>query len=278
MKILITGSNSFIAKSIIDKLSKEKYQIIIKNRHELDLLNLDKLRDFFEEHSYFDYIIHTAAVGGRRWEGNLPRYFSENVQMFNNLMLFEKNFKKLIAFGSGAEFGDLSHNAHVRDLNEKVTLNCYGLAKRYITNRVRIERLPVIILRLWGCFGKYESSGGFIKTNMIRHKTKIPMVIHQDKWMDYIYVNDLIRLIENILDNKIFKNMSGFDCNVTYSEKKTLKDIISIINSFGDKVEVKIDSSEPGLGYSYTGESDVNLLNIGGVGLEVGLKEMYNEV
>lgn len=278
MRILITGAGSFIGKSLIEQLSKEKYQIVAKTRCELDLLNIDKMRDFFEEQKSFDYIIHTAAVGGRKWEGNLVRHFYENVKMFENLLLFKDRYKKIITFGSGAEFGDVSHLAKESDLNEKILLNHYGLAKRYITNKVRIEDLPVKILRIWGCFGKHEDQSGFIKANMIRNKASQPMFIHHNKWMDFIYVNDLVLIIEKILQKELLKSDSIKDVNITYEDKHTLFAIANMINDIGaNKVKIKFESGE--ISNSYMGSSGLNLDNIPGViGLKAGLKEMYNEL
>ena len=63
-KILITGGNGYIAKSIKNSLW-DKYHIIAPGREELDLLSSESVDAFFEG-KHFDVIIHTATVGGSR--------------------------------------------------------------------------------------------------------------------------------------------------------------------------------------------------------------------
>jgi nucleoside-diphosphate-sugar epimerase len=272
MKILITGADSFIGKSLIELLSKEKYQIVAKNHKELDLLNFDKLRDFFEEEKYFDFIIHTAAVGGRRYDPDTPRIFYENVQMFDNLIQFKKRYKRIITFGSGAEF-DSPHSAKESDLNENFILNYYGNSKKYITNKVRKLDLPVVILRLFGCCGKYESELGFIKSNIKRYKNNQPIIIHQNKWMDFIYINHLAIIIEIILNSN--RKIENGDYNVVYKDKNTLVQVANMINNLGDyKVPIRIE--ELGVGNSYTGEDTSRWFQV--LNLEDGIKEMYNDL
>ena len=64
IKILITGGNGYIARSITNSLW-EKYHIISPGREELDLLNSDSVDAFFEG-KHFNVVIHTATVGGSR--------------------------------------------------------------------------------------------------------------------------------------------------------------------------------------------------------------------
>lgn len=274
-KILITGANGFIGKSLVELLDKEQYQIIAINHHDLDLLNLDKIKDFFEENKYFDYVIHTASVGGRHWDIDNARVFYENVTMFDNLILFKDRYKKLITFGSGAEFNK-PHMVKEFELNNEVILNYYGSSKKYITNKVRINNLPVIILRVFGCFGKYELDGGFIKSNIIRYKYKLPMIINQNKWMDFIYINDLAMVIDKILKGEIMINITH-DRNISYKNKYTLIEISKIINTLSN-YEVPIRKYDFVLGSSYNSLSGIDLENLGAIGLEEGIKQLYNEI
>lgn len=259
-RILITGANGFIGKSLIELLDKSKFEIISKNSKELDITNLDKLSDFFEENKNIDFVIHTATVGGRWNDPNTPRVFYENTKMFENLILFKNNYKLMIMFGSGAE------------LIDPFPLNYYGLAKKYVTEKIKKENLPVINLRLWGCFGKYEKIDRFIKANITRYKNKEPMIIHQDKYMDYFYINDLNKIVDDILKN--YNLTLKKEINLTYPDTYKLSQITAYINTLSEyRVEVKIE--KPELAQSYCNLVHDYVLERG---LWKGIKEMYDEL
>ena len=63
MKVLVTGRNGFLAKEIKDHLLD--YDLTFLGRSDLDLANT-KLVDSFFSGKYFDAVLHTAIVGGRR--------------------------------------------------------------------------------------------------------------------------------------------------------------------------------------------------------------------
>ena len=101
------------------------------------------------------------------------------------------------------------------------------------------------------------------------------MIIHQDKYMDFIYVKDLCKLILYIVNNPI-ENFKTKDINVVYKEKYKLSDITNIINKLEDyKVDINIENNDMGL--SYTGcDSSLSSLNLNLNGLEIGIKEIYD--
>jgi len=94
-KILITGANGFIGKSLVELFDKEKYEIIpivksstksFPSMYEYDIqdeMDVDRMFDFFQN---IDYVIHCATVGGRRNKPETPYTFAANVTMFNNLI------------------------------------------------------------------------------------------------------------------------------------------------------------------------------------------------
>src|SRR3990167_9648722 len=99
LKVWITAKNSFIAKNIMEQLD---YDFIATTHQELDLTDTLAIDNFFKE-QYFDVIIHTARMGGRR---NIPDTLEdglENVIMFENLLINRHRFGILINIGSGAE-------------------------------------------------------------------------------------------------------------------------------------------------------------------------------
>ena len=86
IKILITGGNGYIAKSITNRLW-EKYHILSPGREELDLLDSKSVDEFFEG-KHFDIVIHTATLGGSRLKEEDETVSFYNLIMFYNLIIF----------------------------------------------------------------------------------------------------------------------------------------------------------------------------------------------
>ena len=94
MKILITGTNGFIGKNILEYFQTKFTEISAPKRDQLNLLETDAVENFIKNNK-FDVIIH-CCVTLTSIEQNLKMYF--NIERLSNF------FGKLICIGSGAEF------------------------------------------------------------------------------------------------------------------------------------------------------------------------------
>ena len=110
-KILITGGNGFIAKSLCEDLSNSYFfplqqSVFAPNREKLDLLDSSKVFQYLRD-GQFDVVIHSATYDA------VPRFSSKdpdmvlekNLRMFFNIAKCKDYFGKMIFFGSGAEAG-----------------------------------------------------------------------------------------------------------------------------------------------------------------------------
>ena len=101
----ITGGKGFIAKSLTEQLTKNnKYKIFSPSSKELSLINESDVDNFIISNK-IDIIIHTANKGGGRDSLDFKNLTEYNLRMFFNIAKHEKNVKKIISFGSGAEYG-----------------------------------------------------------------------------------------------------------------------------------------------------------------------------
>ena len=251
MKILITGGNGYIAKSLFKNLNNS----ILITRKDFDLTDRDVTNKWFDG-KYFDVVIHTAIKGGSRLSKDNSDTFYQNIQMFYNLLNNKHCFGKLINFGSGAELG--------------MPTDPYGLSKNIISKLINSEP-HFYNIRIFGVFDENELNTRFIKNNINRYIKKESILIHQNKIMDFFYMRDLIKLVEYYVDNEYLPK--EIDCK--YSNSFSLKEIAHMINNLNNyQVNIEIDNQEEGISYigNYVD------LNIDYVGLQGGIKEIYNNL
>jgi len=253
MKILITGGNGYIAKSLSKALGNE-YNVTSITRKDFDLTNREETDKWFQN-KHFDVVIHTAIKGGSRLQQDEGDVFYQNLQMFYNLYYNKSHFNKFIHFGSGAELGTPS--------------DPYGLSKKIINELIQPE-LGFYNLRIFAVFDENELDTRFIKGNIKRYINKEKIIVHQNKLMDFFYMGDLIKLVKYYIDEKHLPKVA--ECS--YIKKYSLLDIANIINNLSSyKVSIKqLDSTK---GISYIGKTYVDLPY---VGLEQGIKQTYNKL
>jgi GDP-L-fucose synthase len=253
IKILITGGNGYIAKSLYNSL-KDKYDITCATRQDFDLTNSFETIKYFSD-KYFDIVIHCAVSGGSRLKSDNWKIMDNNLKMYYNLLNCKDKFNKLIHFGSGAE--------------TNAPESPYGLSKRVIANSI-LEQDNFYNIKIFAVFDENELDTRFIKGNIKRYINKESIIIHQDKWMDFFYIKDLISLIDYYINNINLPKQT--DCS--YAGLYKLSEIASMINELDEhKVDVKIE--QKGMALSYYGIANVM---IDFIGLKEGIKEVYNKL
>lgn len=249
-KILITGGNGYIAKSLISAF-KDKYEITGINRKNFDLLDETSVNDWFHD-KHYDLLIHTAIIGGRRLVIDESDVLSKNLSMYNNLMNNKKHFDKFISFGSGAEF----FQPHTP----------YGQSKKIIADSIKNTE-NAYNLRIFGVFDENEEDTRFIKSNLVKYIKNQPMLVHSNKIMDFIYMKDLISIVEYYINNNNLEK----EINCCYENKVTLKNIVTYINSLG-KYQVPIIIQDKIKFDFYCGDGELPVKTIG---LEQGIQNTY---
>ena len=251
MKILITGGNGFIAKNLIKGLSDHDVTAI--SRHDINLLHENEVDCFFKD-KYFDVIIHTAINGGSRLNPQEdPHIFMDNMLMYYNLIKNEKSFGKFISFGSGAE---LEPNTP------------YGLSKYFIRESMQLKP-KCFNIRIFAVFGEDELDTRFIKGSIKRYLDHNDIQVHQDKQMDFFYIQDLVSLVKWAIESKELP-INEIECS--YPEHFTLTEVANIINDL-DTHKVNINIEELGLGKSYCGTHLPIPFSL--IGLKQGIKNVY---
>ena len=254
MKILITGANGYIGKSLYNAL-KDKYEVTAITRKEVNLTNSSSVNLFFLGEKY-DVIIHCAVVGGSRLIEDKWDVMDTNLIMYYNLLANKDHFEKFIHFGSGAE--------------TYMPKEPYGYSKKVIAKSI-LNQPNFYNLKIFGVFDENELDTRFIKSNIKRYINKEPMQIHQDKAMDFIYMPDLVSVVEYYINEK--EPLKEFDC--IYPHPINLIDITNIINKLSN---YEIDIINQGKNeYNYISEYRTTL-PINFIGLEEGIKQVYNKL
>jgi len=268
MNILITGSNGFLGRNLNKYLSRiDGYNITTLARQDSDLINQDEVKSFFQkQNKVFDLVLHTAVNGGRRTKIDTPEIVYNNLLMLYNLLSSQDYFRCLISFGSGAEL-DRRYDINTESIN-RYPIDPYGLSKSVI-DKICSDEPKLCNFRIYNCFGHDEQPDRMIRGNIQRYLNKSPIVLYQNKKMDFFLIDDLVSLINYCVKNNFFpKNI-----NCCYSEKYTLLDIATIINTL-DSYRVPIEIMDHTDGYDYIGKS--HELPINYVGLVNGIKNIYN--
>lgn len=271
-KILFTGGNGFIGRQIIPLLETEGWEIVRPRSHQVRLEIASEVDSLFNGERYYA-IIHGAIVGGRREIEDGPTVFYKNMMMFENIFKHVESTQLFINLDSGASYGRPApvEQPSPQDFGKVVPADNYGFSKYCIAKRV-LNHSKGINLRVFGCFGPYEEASRFFNTNVNNYINKRNIEIFKDRKMDFIYANDLYKIISYFLS--MGKKSLVNDINCVYKEKYYLSEIAGMINNLSDhKVEIiKQGNYEE---YPYCGYPN-SIECIEYDGLEKGIRDCYD--
>lgn len=248
MNVLVTGSNGYIGKDLVKKLSK-KYNVlqmqnsneysIISDVYKMNLLNTDHIKVFKSENISIDLVIHVASKMSSALSIYDLSILQDNIKIYENLIDIIEHFKpnKLINFSSIAVYPNID-GEYDEESMIKPSINgdaLYGLSKfcgeNMLDHLLKNMQICISHLRISQVFSddlrddrlykmmKYELS----KTNCISvygNGERVSNFIHKD-----ILIEKVLVFVENDFEG-IF-NIG--DKNLTYKEFAEY-----VIREFGD--------------------------------------------
>jgi len=276
MKILITGGNGFIAKSLFEQLNIEQ-TVLSLNRKDLDLLDSSKVFDYIKSNQ-FDVIIHTATYDAapKHSTKDPTKVLENNLKMFFNIARRKDDFGKMIYFGSGAEYSRENWIPKMKEdyFDQHVPVDQYGFSKYIMTKYTQLSS-NIYNLRLFGVFGKYDDwRTRFIPNACCRAVLNLPIRINQNVFFDFIYIGDLIKIVNWFIKNKPQKNVYNV-CTGNVSDFKILAE--KIIKISGKKLNINIKTE--GLGREYSGDNSLllkELQNFKFTPIDNSIKALYD--
>ena len=208
-KILITGGSGFIARSLFEYLSDCYFSPLEKNiyclgRQELDLLDSEKVFNFIKKNN-FDVVIHAASYDAvpEFTTKDPTKVLENNLKMFFNIARCKDYFGKMLHFGSGAEAGRANWKPKMTEeyIDSHIPEDQYALSKHIINEHTKLSK-NIFNLRLFGLFGKYDDwRYRFISNACCKAVLKKPIVIKQNVFFDYLYVDDFVKIVRWFIEN-----------------------------------------------------------------------------
>jgi len=248
-KVFLTGGEGFIGKNFKELLSG-KYIILSPSVHELDLLDYKAVQEYLIANNP-DVVVHAAAVGvNRSTVDQQVDVLKNNLLMFYNLCACKKYFGRMIVFGSGAEYNK-NNNLHLVEegfFGKSIPTDDYGLSK--FTMAKLAENIDNIThLRFFGVFGKYEDYRiRFISNAVCRKIMGLPITIKKNVFFDYIYIDDLIRIVDLFIEN----DYGAVHCNVGTGNAIDLLSLGKMVDEIGGGKKVGVLVTEEGLNNEYS--------------------------
>jgi GDP-L-fucose synthase len=304
-KIFIAGHNGMVGSAILRKYRSEGYDnLILANRHDLDLRKQNDVKSFFQIHKPEQVIIAAAKVGGIN-ANNIYRaeFIYDNLIIALNLIQasFINEVEKLLFLGSSCIYPKLAPQPlkeeylltnELEPTNEPYAVAkiagiklCESYFKQYGCNYFSI--MPT---NLYGPNDNYDKETSHVLPALLNkfHEAKIKKLEEVVIWgtgkplREFLYVDDLANaiffLMNNINANQIYD--SGIShLNVGFGKDISIKELAELIRKLlNTSSKIVFDPSKPD-GTPRKLLDSSRLINLGWkpeINLEDGIMRSYN--
>lgn len=251
LTVFVTGASGFIGKNFRQYYGT-KYKILAPSHKALDLLDSKAVDRFFSKNKV-DVVLHLANKGGSQRDADFADSLSSNLRIFFNLVKNQHQFAKMVYLGSGAEYAKQYPIVKVKetDFGKRIPQDDFGLYK-FIAAKYINDSKKIVNLRVFGVYGKYEDWRFKFVSNLIcRALYKEPLVVLNNCVFDYIYINDLLRIIDYFISHKCKFN----SYNIGASSHQQLATIARKIADIDD-IPVPVVVKNKSLGLEYTSNNN----------------------
>lgn len=309
MKIFIAGHQGMVGQAITRQITeknkkKSKLEIYKKNKNELNLLEQNKVNDFFDAHK-FDLVIDCAAKVGGIHSNNIYRadFIYENLQIQNNIInaSHKTGVKKLLFLGSSCIYPKFSEQpikeeylltSPLEYTNEPYAIAkicgikmCENYYKQYGCNFISV--MPT---NLYGPNDNFHPQNSHVLPGLLHriHLAKINNAPHVEIWgtgkakREFMHVDDManacLQVLEKVDAQDLYsQNISQI--NIGSGQEITIADLAQkIAKTVGYNGEIKFDLSKPdGTLRKLLDSSRLNKLGYKPqISIDEGLKSTYN--
>lgn len=261
-KVLITGSEGFIGKFLVEELIENNYDVYRADTLCLDdtVINLNVL-DYKNVYQCLDeckpdYVFHLAG------QANVPKSWISpqetlnlNVNGIINIIYAIKELKlntKIICMGSSDEYGFVGNNGDGIDETYPLNpTNPYAISKvaqeSMALTLCKAFGIPVVAIRLFNVFGPGQKTGYMItdfayQIAQVKHKKQESIYVgNLDAARDYTYITDAARALRLLAEEGRSGEVYNIGSGYAYSAKQILDSLINIAEI---NVEIKVDKEK----------------------------------
>lgn len=240
--ILITGSNGFVSRNIVDKLSLYNCRIIgigikqeNKNKNieyiKCDITNLDELKKSvsnIKPNFIFNLAAIVTAARDYRLFSKMLDVHVKSLYNFHQLYKNNMELKLFINFGSTEEYGDYNglpfeESFYERSLSPYAVSKTAGIHFSYMI--AKNEKFPIINIRPGVLFGKYQSKDKFIPYLIEQLlKDKEINLTEGNQSRDFIYIDNFIDILFDLIKSGKYKY--GDIYNISSGQSIKLKTLV----------------------------------------------------
>tara|TARA_Y100001970_G_C14254663_1_gene874360 strand:- start:3751 stop:4617 length:867 start_codon:yes stop_codon:yes gene_type:complete len=228
MTSIVTGSEGFIAKKLIEKLCSEE-DLIGLNRSDGDL-SVISLDDLISKETKVDMVFHLAArtFVPNAWK-KPEEFIKENIASTLNVLNYCRLNKIPLLYMSAYIYGDQTE-LPIKENTVVVPSNPYAHSK-YLCEQiceyyVQVFSLDITILRPFNVYGPGQDKNFLIPEIIEQIKTKDNLTVDSlEPRRDYIHVEDLVEAI--ITSSKIIKGFQVY--NIGSGSSISVRSIIELI-------------------------------------------------
>ena len=276
-KIFVAGHNGMVGSSLVRLLKNKDVEIITRDRTELDLLNQEKVQNFFKNEKIDQVYLAAAKVGGIHANNTYPADFIyQNLMIQNNIIhnAFLSGVKKLLFLGSSCIYPKNANQPMKEEelLNGKLepTNEPYAIAKiagikmcesynRQYGKSHSIDYRCIVPTNLYGPRDNYHSDNSHVIPGMIYrfHEAKINNLESVTIWgtgrskREFLYVDDMTDASIHVMnvDKKTYDEHTSSMCshiNVGSGSELSIKELAETIKEIvGFKGEINFDPTKP---------------------------------
>jgi len=302
-KIFIAGHKGMVGSSIRRNLINQGYKNIYTiSKTKLDLLNQQKVFEYFKKKKFNSVYIAAARVGGILANDiNKPKFIYENLQIQNNLIhsSYLTGVKNLIFLGSSCIYPKeaktpIKENQILTGPLES-TNEAYAIAKisgikmcEYYKNSYNLNYKSLMPSNIYGVGDNYDTESSHFFPALIKkiHLAKINKLDKVVIWgsgrprRELIYVDDVAKACTHLMHIKCKESVLNVGYGKDYPISFYVKFIMKKLNFYP---KIVYDKSKPdgtyrklldnSLSYKYGWKPSINLDN----GFEITYKDFMSQ-
>ena len=249
-KIVITGSNGFVGSSLARKFLGEKFDVtclvrlesnteLIPKECKIFRVNYNNTAEMLEIVEGSDILIHNAALTRAM---NWKQFKKVNIDLTEKLLNIcnsTKSLKQFVFISSQAAAGPAKDEKHPKiESNKCFPVTMYGKSKLLAENLIKKKsEKPWTIIRPVSVFGPGDKD--FLQYFKLVKKHFALHIGFKDKYMNLIYIDDLVEMIARTLGNKkAYKQIFFASDGNAYTLKKFIESLSLALNTYSITINI----------------------------------------